>query len=175
MLLVSLYMTCLEILCGMLQYAAADVDMIIEIIIVNNTIAVSWFGVPSLLHLLITCPNFRALRFLMNSLRFQIAFLLIKCQCRWLWMELFCLYLPSLSWQQKNKECLKRSSLVIPFHFIWSPLKLCYLPLFIPWYIIISFHTLKFEVSPFNIILLHCRLSFIFQTCFSFYFTHRKW
>ena len=41
MLLVSLYMICLEILCDMLQYAAADVDMIIEIIIVNNTIAVS--------------------------------------------------------------------------------------------------------------------------------------
>ena len=69
-LLVSLYMICLEILCDMLQYAAADFDMIIEIIIVNNTIAVSWFGVPSLLHLFITCPNFRALRFLMNSLRF---------------------------------------------------------------------------------------------------------
>ena len=41
MLLVSLYMICLEILCDMLQYAAADFDMIIEIIIVNNTIAVS--------------------------------------------------------------------------------------------------------------------------------------
>ena len=41
MLLVSLYMICSEILCDMLQYTAADVDMIIEIIIVNNTIAVS--------------------------------------------------------------------------------------------------------------------------------------
>ena len=41
MLPVSLYMICLEILSDMLQYAAADFDMIIEIIIVNNTIAVS--------------------------------------------------------------------------------------------------------------------------------------